>query len=346
MAARATLRTGLAFTLLMGLLLGGVGGARYVSPAWCETPVEVIVESSEASNEAAQPKKGESSEQEQDPLGETLDALDSQGYRVGTGDTIQIHVWDEEELSGDFLVMFRGKISYPLIGEVEVSGLTAPQIASKLKGLLGRDYLKNPHVTVAVKDYRSQKVYIFGKVLRPGIHILKEKTDVLKVLLDIGGPAEMADSLTILRFPKGVSTGGGPSQANGKVESIRVNISKLLGEGDLSQNKQVMNGDILLVSARGTSPVIAGTNRFYVLGEVSNPGVYEMGDGYTVLNAILDAGGFTEYAATNKMRLLRGEGEEQEVIVVRGGDLVMKGDKAADIALHPGDILVVPESFF
>ena len=346
MAAIATLRTGLVLTPLMGLLLGGLGGARYVSPAWCDSPVGAKVAGAEASTEAAQPRKEESPDQVQSPLGQTLEALDSQGYRVGTGDTIQIHVWDEEELSGEFLVMFRGKISYPLIGEVEVSGLTVQQIAAKLKDLLGRDYLKNPNVTVAVKDYRSQKVYIFGKVLRPGIHILTEQTDVLKVLLDIGGPAEMADSLTILRFPNGTNSSGDPSQANGKVESIRVNISKLLGEGDLSQNKKVKAGDILLVSARGTSPVLAGTDRFYVLGEVSNPGVYEMGDGYTVLNAILDAGGFTEYAATNKMRLLRGEGEAQEVIVVRGGDLVMKGDKAADVNLQPGDILVVPESFF
>ena len=92
----------------------------------------------------------------------------------------------------------------------------------------------------------------------------------------------------------------------------------------------------------GTAP----GNVISVLGKVRRPGIIQYEEGVTVLQAILEAGGFDKAAARSKVRIVRGEGEKQERIQVNIGDLLGKGDKTQNIALLPGDIVMVPETFF
>ncbi len=90
----------------------------------------------------------------------------SQGYRLGTGDKVHVTVYGESDLTGDYEVAGNGRIAFPLIGEVQAGGLTAPQFGNELTGKLSAGYLKDPRVAVEVTTYRP--FYIIGQVNRPG----------------------------------------------------------------------------------------------------------------------------------------------------------------------------------
>ena len=125
---------------------------------------------------------------------------------------------------------------------------------------------------------------------------------------------------------------------------LSIDIWRLLYQGDLSQNVRLKDGDILLVSGTTTSTVV-GAQICYILGEVNSPGIFEMTGQFTVLDAILKAGGFTEFAAPNRAKVIRGEGANQEIFQIRAGDLIADGDVRKNFNLEPGDILLVPESY-
>ena len=97
---------------------------------------------------------------------------------------------------------------------------------------------------------------------------------------------------------------------------------------------------VLLDSGSGTGRTLGSVK---VLGEVHQPGTYTMKPGYTVLDLILDAGGFTDFASPNKTRLVRGQGRDKIVRTVRMKEIMKTGDREKDEVLKPGDVVVVPE---
>jgi hypothetical protein len=90
-------------------------------------------------------------------------------YRVGPGDVLEIEVYDDPDLSGLVTVQHGGEISFPLLGDVGVNGLTAREVRETLTRLLAKDYLVDPQVAVRVKEHRSQWITLVGEVVRPGI---------------------------------------------------------------------------------------------------------------------------------------------------------------------------------
>jgi len=92
--------------------------------------------------------------------------------------------------------------------------------------------------------------------------------------------------------------------------------------------------------------LVAQRQKIYVSGEVSTPGAYELTAGMTVFEAITLAGGFTDFAAPNKTTVRRTRGDKKEAIIVPIAEILKKGDKKNDIILEPGDVIVVPETFF
>jgi protein involved in polysaccharide export with SLBB domain len=195
-----------------------------------------------------------------------------------------------------------------------------------------------------VEEYNSHKIYILGEVAKPGTYHLKGKNSVLDILLEAGGPTHNAgDLLSILRT----------EQKDGQeiLSHIPVNVTKLFVEGDMSQNIQLKDNDIIYMSRRERGDI---TSRFFqkemntysVVGEVKKPGVYEYREGYTVLNAVLEAGGLTEYASPNRTKLVRGEGDNKTTIKIKLGDIIEKGKKELDQQIQPGDLIIVPASLF
>lgn len=120
-------------------------------------------------------------------------------YRLGAGDHILIQVFDEPDLSMSFRLNDSGILNYPLLGEIDVAGLTVPELEQRItRGLLG-DYLVNPDVTVSIEEYRP--IFINGEVRQPGGFPYQPGLTVNKAIALAGGFTERADrdGFTVVR---------------------------------------------------------------------------------------------------------------------------------------------------
>jgi len=243
----------------------------------------------------------------------------AQDYVVGDGDVLRITVYDQPELSTLTRIDGSGMIIFPLIGEVRVAGLTVSQVSQKLTRLLSDGYLVSPQVTVFVEDFRSQKATIMGQVNRPGLYELKGYTSFLELLSKAGDLTRDAGDKAIVKR-KGDS-------AERKEKIIVIDLKRLVEKGETSLDVPIVDGDSIYVMKAGL---------FYVTGEVKKPDAYKFEEGTTVLKAITMAGGFTDKAATGRVKIIRKtKGKEETLEKVR-----------MDEGLLPDDIIVVPESFF
>jgi polysaccharide export outer membrane protein len=248
-------------------------------------------------------------------------------YVLGPEDEISIIVWDHPDLARKTRINLEGRISFPLIGELQVAGLTQLQLEKKLTEMLADGYIVNPQVSVQVTDYRSQKIFVIGEVNSPGAYPLTKRTMVVEAIAMAGGVKPEADQEIMIVRPKRNHAAQGavlPDEADPS-ELIKVRLRDVL-EGERNQNIEVLNLDTIFI------PKI---KVFYVTGEVKRPGQYTFMKGMTVLNAVSTAGGFTEKAAKKKVKTVReNDGKKEELSLTQ------------DAAIEPGDTIVVPESFW
>jgi polysaccharide export outer membrane protein len=258
-----------------------------------------------------------------------------QEYRIGAKDVLKITVWGHEDLSRTVVVAVDGTFQFPLVGNVQAVNLTAAQIGARLKELLGRDYLVDPQVSVAVQEYRSQRVFVLGEAEKPGTYPLMGRTTLLDILSQAGGPSKSAArQVVVVRFPRS-TTGTSAAEASGPTTPgaagstmLRANLKKLL-DGDAAENITLQNGDTIYV------PKLTS---FFVLGEVQRQGSYAMEKETTTLEAITLAGGFTDRAAPREAKILRKRADgTQETIDVDLTDL-----RARELHLAEGDTLLIP----
>ncbi|MFO7667341.1 MAG: SLBB domain-containing protein [Desulfobacterales bacterium] len=244
-----------------------------------------------------------------------------QEYKVGEGDLLKITVYDNPDLDTQARVGGDGGITVPLIGEVEVNGLTVAEIGKRLAGFFANGYIKNPQISVFILEYKSKKVTVLGEFTKPGLVEMRGESTLMEVISSAGGiTAAAGDTLFIQR---NISKG---SAAPKNDITIPINLMKLLEGGDLSLNIPVLDGDSIYV------PKAAFV---YVSGEVKNPGAYKITKGLTVLRSITLAGGFTQKARKSKAEIIRKSVEGEVTIAAQMDDLVL-----------PDDIIVVPESIF
>lgn len=245
----------------------------------------------------------------------------AQEYVIGEGDLLKIKVYDNPDLTTETRVSGEGKITFPLIGEVEVNGLTAMEIEKKIAGSLENGYIKKPQVAVFIVEYKSKKVTVLGEFTKPGLVELRGNATLMEVISSAGGiTANAGDMLYIQR--KILKTG------NDKKEDITLTVylTKLLEQGDVTANVPVLDGDSIYVPRAAF---------VYVNGEVKTPGAYKITKGLTVLRAITLAGGFTQKAWKGKTKIIRKSDKGEVTISGNMEDLVLSDD-----------IVFVPESFF
>lgn len=238
-------------------------------------------------------------------------------YPVGARDTLAIDVYDEKNLSGSFTIDDEGCLDLPLIGRVHVSGMTSSEIDDLLTGMLGKDYLVNPQVTVRISAFGSKPVQVLGGVDKPGTYYLGGADTLLEVLTMAGG---VKDATAIEIRVQRPSQGGEPLVAN---------LDALLERG--KGNLTLMAGDVVYVPP---GPVV------YVSGEVGKPGVVPFLDGLSVIEAINRAGGATSRASMRKVYVLR-DGRRSRINAAR----ILKG-RAEDIDVRPDDHIYVGPSVF
>ncbi len=156
-----------------------------------------------------------------------------EAYRIGPEDLLQISVWKNDALSRSVPVRPDGKISLPLLNDVDAAGLTALELREVLARRLA-DYMPNPEVSVIVSEVRSYKVSILGEVAKPGRYELKSWATVLDVLAMAGGFTQFAARSRIVIL-----------QSDGKsMKRIPFNYNRVAGE---QENFYLRNGDIILV---------------------------------------------------------------------------------------------------
>jgi polysaccharide export outer membrane protein len=154
-------------------------------------------------------------------------------YRIGPEDVLQVAVWKNEAMSRTMPVRPDGKISLPLLNDVQAAGLTALELREVLTKKLA-EYMPSPEVSVIVADVRSFKVSVMGEVARPGRFELKSWTTVLDVLALAGGFTQFATrSRIVILHPDGAT-----------MKRIPFNYNKLAAE---QENFYLQNGDIVLV---------------------------------------------------------------------------------------------------
>ena len=248
-------------------------------------------------------------------------------YVVGPADVLAISVFDQADLGGKFAVEADGTFTFPLIGRIRAGGLTLREVEESLRKELSNGFFKNPQVSVAVDQFRSQRVFIVGEVRNAGTYPLTGDMTLIEALARAGSATEAASGeALIVRSKTGTKRDGPvlPDEEDG-TEVIRVDI-KELQSGKLSQNAQLQDNDTIFVPR---------AELVYVFGQVKNPGAYPLQKGTTVLQALSLAGGVTDRGATGRIRVAR---------IVRGTKIELK-IKLEDV-VKPGDTLIVPERFF
>jgi len=250
-----------------------------------------------------------------------LTSVQAAEYLIKAGDTLSITVVDEADLTRKVTVDSQGRITLPLVKEVEVAGLTTAQAAEKLTTAL-KQYIKNPQLTVELADIAKIRVSVSGEVKGAGVVTILQGARLIEAITAAGGYNPNAD------LSKVSITHTGDSQA-----SI-VDLSAFLLGGDVSANVELADGDVIIVPSKALPSI----GKISVLGAVSQPGVYEINQGATVREAIMMAGGPTELSDIDNCTL-RHDGSSDSIIIDYA--LAMQGDPQANVVLKPGDIIYI-----
>lgn len=253
-------------------------------------------------------------------------AAQVKNYIVGSQDVLTITVFDQLDLGGKFTVEADGSFTFPLIGRVKAGGLTLRAVEQLLQKELSNGFFRNPQVSVAVEQYRSQRVFIVGEVRSPGTYPLTGDMTLIEALARAGSTTAIAGAeVLIVRSKTGTAQGPLlPAQEEG-TEVIRVDINELQG-GKLSQNARLQDNDTIFVPK---------ADLVYVFGQVKAPGSFPLQKGMTVLQALSLAGGLTDRGATGRIKIVRIIGGKQSDVRAKLEDIV-----------QPGDTIIVAERFF
>jgi polysaccharide export outer membrane protein len=157
-------------------------------------------------------------------------------YVIGPEDVLGVVYWRDKDMSGDVAVRPDGKISLPLLNDVQAAGMTPAQLRDKLVEV-SKQYFEDPSITVVVKQMNSRKVFITGEVSKPGPYPLAGPTTVLQLISIAGGLRDYADSKKILIV----------RNENGKQTSFLFNYKDVVSRKNLRQNIELKPGDTVIV---------------------------------------------------------------------------------------------------
>lgn len=163
----------------------------------------------------------------------------SDEYRIGPGDGVQIFVWDHDDLSTTVQVRPDGKISTPLVEDLQAAGKTPTELARDIEQVLS-EYVRSPVVTVIMQGFEGaaqQQVRVVGQAAEPRAIQYRQGMTVLDVMIDVGGLSEFAagNRAKIVR------------KVNGESVEIRVKLDDLLNDGDIEENIRMLPGDVLII---------------------------------------------------------------------------------------------------
>jgi len=266
-------------------------------------------------------------------------------YLIGPRDilTLTIYAGGEEQQEVDLTVSARGMINAPFTGPVRAEGLTIPQLEDLITEPLARDYFVKPEVNIRIKEYHSLQYYISGAVKEPGLYEMTSEASLMELIAKAGGVLPERGNIAYILRESTEQIAGGQEIENllSHKDPRKVDLKGLLDKGDMSLNLILQSGDVVYIPLEKALDL--AESKIYVEGEVKKPGIYDYQPGLTALNACIMAGGFGKFAAPNRTRIIRKQGDIQETIKINLND-VKKG-KIPDIELKPGDRIHVPETW-
>jgi polysaccharide export outer membrane protein len=259
------------------------------------------------------------------PVPQQESSIPVSDYRIGSKDLLEIKVFELPELNQTVRVSEDGSINFSLIGTVGAAGLTAQELEKKLVSILNKQYTQNAHVTVFIKEY--QKVAVLGAVNKPGTYELVGTTTLLQIIAQAGGlTAQTLNDLFIYR-----------KESDGKQIKITIKLEDLILNGKQELNIEIQPKDVITIP-------IDQIQRVFVYGEVKTPGVIQFMSSkkITLLQAIAQAGGLTEWASKSRVMIKKKEknsGKEMNITVNLKKLISLE---APDVLLEDGDIVIVP----
>lgn len=244
-------------------------------------------------------------------------------YTLRPNDTIRLAVYEEPDLSVQVRILKTGQASFPLIGSVEIGGLTVTDAAKKIRDLYAKDYLVDPKLTLTVDEYATEFISVIGAVKNPGQIPMpvSGNLDLASALASVGGLSEDANANNI-QLVRASGTTSSFSMASIQGESGRVR----LGPGDrIIVNQSAFVG-----------------RKISVLGQVGKPGPvpFPLNGRLDLVNAIALAGGVTELANPKKVTINR----KGQVTLVNFKEISERGDRP--FWLQPDDVITVAERIF
>jgi polysaccharide export outer membrane protein len=242
----------------------------------------------------------------------------TKNYIISSNAVLGVTVYGEPDLSVTVRVSQDGSITYPLLGNIKVAGLTVRQAEQIIADLLGKDYLVNPQVSIFVKEYA--RVSILGQVRNPGSYEVKDNLALTQAIAIAGGFTESADvnKVKIIRTE------------NNRKETLSINVAKIIEKS--APDTEIKANDVIMVEGYG---------RVSIMGQVKKPGTYEVKDNLALTQAIAMAGGFTESADVNKVKIIRTSEDKKEAFEVDLQQLI--NGEAPDIDVNPDDTIIVEE---
>lgn len=245
------------------------------------------------------------------------DAAKPGDYKLSAGDSIKVQVYQNPELSFEVRVSESGVVNYPLVGPLQLGGLTVGEAEQRVaKGLRDANILKAPQVSINVATVRGSQVAVLGEVNKPGRFPL-ETTNmrVSDVIAAAGGVNQNGDNRVVVTGTRN----GQPFRSEVDLDAI------FAGRG--GDDVTLQPGDTLFV---GKAPT------FYISGEAQKPGTYKIEPGMTVQQAVAAGGGITNRGSMSRIRITRTQPDGRRVTI----------DPRLTDAVRPGDVLVVRESLF
>ncbi|MCL5105092.1 MAG: polysaccharide export protein [Armatimonadetes bacterium] len=247
-------------------------------------------------------------------------------YRIQEEDILRLDVWGETQLSNlQMQVTPDGKINVAYLGEMQAAGLTQNELTQNIvKQFEEKQILFNPKVQITILNLHQPTVRILGAVQRVGEVTFKDGDTILDAVGRAGYTGDAwLEKATVTH--------------KGSDKPIPLDLRKMLN-GDLSQNIKLQKGDIINI------PPTEYQNKFYVMGQVMRPMMYDLRDKTSVLAAINLAGGPTERASLRSTLVIRGGPDKPQKVRCNLSKLFDKADLSQDIQLLPGDVVYVPES--
>lgn len=236
---------------------------------------------------------------------------------LGPGDTLKIFVFGQPDMTTEVKVSEAGNITFPLLGEIFVDGLTPSETERKIVKLLeSKDILRKPQVNIITASLQSQMVSVLGYVRNQGRYPIEGKRRLTEILAMAGGIIpDGAEQITLIR-----------SNGSKYVKDV-IDVLEMIRSGDLNRDLNIRSDDLVYVER---------APRFYIYGEVQRAGVYKLERNMTVMQALSVGGGLTQRGTERGLRIQRrGEGGNLQILTVKSSDLV-----------EPDDVIYIKESLF